>query len=59
MIEKKTIDRKSIDERHRHLKVENIKHKKEREICTKGIWANTSKNLKLTELLKSSSGHKK
>lgn len=50
MIEKKTIDRKSIEQQHRLVKVDTIKHKEAREIGTEWICANTWNNLKLTEL---------
>jgi transposase len=50
MIEKKTIDRKSIEQQHRLVKAATIKHKEAREIGTEWICANTWNNLKLTEL---------
>ena len=50
MIEKKTIDRQTIEQRHRLVKVESIKHKEAREIGTEWICANTWNNLKLTKL---------
>jgi len=50
MIEKKTIDRKSIEQQHRLVKADTIKHKEAREIGTEWICANTWNNLKLTEL---------
>jgi hypothetical protein len=50
MIEKKTIDRKVLEQKHRLVKVESIKHKEAREIGTEWICANTWNNLKLTEL---------
>ena len=50
MIEKKTIDRQSMEQRHRLVKVESIKHKEAREIGTEWICANTWNNLKLTRL---------
>lgn len=50
MIEKKTIDRKSIEQQHRLVKADSIKHKEAREIGTEWICASTWNNLKLTEL---------
>lgn len=50
MIEKKTIDRKTIEQQHRLVKADTIKHKEAREIGTEWICANTWNNLKLTEL---------
>jgi hypothetical protein len=50
MIEKKTIDRKLIEQQHRLVKADTIKHKEAREIGTEWICANTWNNLKLTEL---------
>ena len=50
MIEKKTIDRKSIAQQHKLVKADTIKHKEAREIGTEWICANTWNNLKLTEL---------
>jgi len=49
MIEKKTIDRKSMEQQHRLVKADTIKHKEAREIGTEWICANTWNNLKLTE----------
>lgn len=50
MIEKKTIDRKALEQKHRLVKAESIKHKEAREIGTEWICANTWNNLRLTEL---------
>jgi transposase len=50
MVEKKTIDRKTIQQQHRLVKVDTIKHKEAREIGTEWICANSWNNLKLTEL---------
>ncbi|MDQ6764385.1 MAG: IS1634 family transposase [Bacteroidota bacterium] len=50
MIERKTIDRQTMQERHRLVKVESINHKEAREIGTEWICATTWNNLKLTEL---------
>ncbi len=50
MIKKKTIDRQAMEESHRLVKVESIKHKEAREIGTEWICATTWNNLKLTEL---------
>ena len=50
MIEKKTIDRKTMEEKHRLVKADSIKHKEAREIGTEWICANTWNKLKLTEL---------
>jgi hypothetical protein len=50
MIAKKTIDRKTMEEKHRLVKVDTIKHKEAREIGTEWICANTWHQLKLTEL---------
>lgn len=53
MIAKKTIDRKTIEEKHRLLKADTIKHKEARELGSEWICANTWDQLKLTELFKS------
>lgn len=50
MIAKKTIDRKTIEEKHRLVKVNTIKHKEAKEIGTEWICANTWHQLKLSEL---------
>lgn len=50
MIEKKTIDRKTIEQKHRLVKADSIKHREAREIGTEWICANTWNKLKLTEL---------
>lgn len=50
MIAKKTIDRKTMEEKHRLVKVSTIKHKEAKEIGTEWICANTWHQLKLTEL---------
>lgn len=58
MIEKKTIDRKSIEQQHRLVKADTIKHKEAREIGTEWICANTWNNLKLTELFEGLGWHR-
>ena len=50
MIANKTIDRKTMEEKHRLVKVATIKHKEAREIGTEWICANTWNQLQLTEL---------
>jgi hypothetical protein len=50
MIAKKTIDRKTMEEKQRLVKVNTIKHKEAKEIGTEWICANTWHQLKLTEL---------
>jgi transposase len=50
MIEKKTIDRQAMEQMHKLVKVESIKHTEAREIGTEWICATTWNNLKLTEL---------
>ncbi|HEY5462724.1 MAG TPA: IS1634 family transposase [Hanamia sp.] len=50
MIENKTIDRKTMEQKHRLVKADTIKHKEAREIGTEWICANTWNQLKLTEL---------
>lgn len=50
MIEKRTIDRKTMEQNHRLVKADSIKHKEAREIGTEWICANTWNKLKLTEL---------
>ena len=52
MILKKTIDRKTVEEKHRLVKVSSIKHKEAKEIGTEWICANTWNQLQLTELFK-------
>jgi len=53
MIAKKTIDRTTMEEKHRLVKVNTIKHKEAREIGTEWICANTWHQLKLTKLFES------
>jgi len=53
MIATKTIDRKTMEEKHRLVKADTIKHKEAREIGTEWICANTWNQLKLTELFSS------
>ena len=50
MIANKTIDRKTMQEKHRLVKVATIKHKEAREIGTEWICANIWNQLQLTEL---------
>lgn len=50
MIEKKTIDRQTMEQRHRLLKADTIRHKEAREIGTEWLCANTWNQLKLTGL---------
>ena len=50
MIANKTIDRKTMEEKHRLVKAATIKHKEAREIGTEWICANTWDQLQLTEL---------
>jgi len=50
MIENKTIDRKTMEQQHRLVKVDSIKHKEAREIGTEWMCANTWDQLQLTEL---------
>lgn len=50
MIAKKTIDRKTMEEKHRLVKANTIKHNEAREIGTEWICANTWNQLKLNEL---------
>ena len=52
MIATKTIDRKTMGEKHRLVKADTIKHKEAREIGTEWICANTWNQLKLTALFK-------
>ena len=52
MIVKKTIDRKTMEEKHRLVKADTIKHKEAREIGTEWLCANTWNQLQLTELFK-------
>lgn len=52
MIANKTIDRQTMEEKHRLVKVATIKHKEAREIGTEWICANTWNQLKLTTLFK-------
>ncbi len=52
MIVKKTIDRKTMEEKHHLVKVASIKHKEAKEIGTEWICANTWNQLQLTELFK-------
>ena len=51
MIEKKTIDRKTMEEKHKLVKVDSIKHKEAREIGTEWLCTHTWNQLKLSELL--------
>jgi len=53
MIAKKTIDRKTMEEKHRLVKVASIKHTEAKEIGTEWICASTWHQLKLTELFES------
>jgi hypothetical protein len=53
MIANKTINRKTMEEKHRLVKVNTIKHKEARAIGTEWICANTWYQLKLTELFES------
>jgi hypothetical protein len=57
MIEKKTIDRKALQQKLRLVKLESIKHKEAREIGTEWICAHTWNNLKLTELFEGLGWH--
>jgi hypothetical protein len=50
MIAKQTIDRKTMEEKHRLVKAATIKHKEAREIGTEWICANTWNQLQLNEL---------
>jgi hypothetical protein len=50
MIAKKTIDRKTMEEKHKLVKIDTIKHKEAREVGTEWICANTWNKLKLTGL---------
>ncbi len=52
MIAGKTIDRKTMEEKHRLVKADTIKHKEAREIGTEWICANTWNQLQLTALFK-------
>jgi hypothetical protein len=52
MIVKKTIDRKTMEEKHRLVKVASIKHTEAKEIGTEWICANTWNQLQLNELFK-------
>jgi hypothetical protein len=53
MIAKKTIDRKTMAEKHRLVKVDTIRHKEARETGTEWICAQTWNQLRLTELFQS------
>ena len=53
MIAKKTIDRKTMEQKHRLVKVASIKHSEAKEIGTEWICASTWHQLKLTELFES------
>jgi len=57
MIEKKTIDRKALEKKHRLIKAESVKHKEAREIGTEWICATTWNNLRLTELFEGIGWH--
>ena len=59
MIENKSIDRKTMEQKHRLVKADTIKHKEAREIGTEWICANTWNQLKLAELLRNLIGHGK
>ncbi len=50
MIKKKSIDRQTMDQKHKLVNVETIEHKEAREIGTEWICVNTWNKLKLTEL---------
>ena len=50
MITHKTIDRKTMEEKHRLVKVDTLKHKEAKEIGTEWICANTWNQLQLTAL---------
>jgi hypothetical protein len=51
MIEKKTIDRKTMEGKHKLVKPDNIKHKGAREIGIGWLCTHTWNQLKLSELL--------
>lgn len=53
MIVKKTIDRKTMAEKHNLIKADTIKHKEAREIGTEWLCAHAWNQLKLTELFQS------
>ena len=53
MIAKKSIDRQTMAEAHRLVKVDSIKHKETREIGTEWLCAQTWNQLRLSELLQS------
>ena len=53
MIAKKTIDRKTIAEKHKLVKVDTIKHKEAREIGTEWLCANTWNQLQFSQLFTS------
>lgn len=53
MIAKKTIDRKTMEQKHRLVQVDSIKHKEAREIGTEWICAGAWHQLKLSELFAS------
>jgi hypothetical protein len=53
MIAKKSIDRKTMADAHRLVKVDTIKHKEAREIGTEWLCAQTWNQLRLSELLDS------
>ena len=50
MIARKTIDRKTMAEQHRLVKVDTIQHKEAREIGTEWLCAHTWNQLKLTDM---------
>jgi len=52
MIAKKTIDRKTMEQKHRLVKVASIKHSEAKEIGTEWICAKTWNQLQLSELFK-------
>jgi len=53
MIAKKSIDRKTMAEKHKLVKVDSIKHKEAKEIGTEWICAHTWNQLQVTELFQS------
>lgn len=52
MVSKKTIDRATMEQRHRLVKTDTIKHKEAREIGTEWLCYNTWNQLQLSELFK-------
>jgi len=53
MIAKQSIDRQTMAEKHRLVKVDSIRHKEAREIGTEWLWTQTWVQLQLPELLHS------